>query len=90
MQRAQSFNDIFRGRNWITGEFQNWLISAGFFKAPASIHHHGAYPGALFDHSLAVMNALLDLANYAIMTVLELDMMEIDEYLKGDTKNENH
>ena len=61
MQRVQSFNDIFRGRNWITGEFQNWLISAGFFKAPASIHHHGAYPGALFDHSLAVMNALLDL-----------------------------
>ena len=68
MQRAQSFNDIFRGRNWITGEFQNWLISAGFFKAPASIHHHGAYPGALFDHSLAVMKALLNLTEKLELT----------------------
>ena len=32
----------------------------GFFDAPASINHHGAYSGALFDHSLAVTGALLD------------------------------
>lgn len=39
------------------------LVKLGFFKAPASIHHHGAYPGALFDHSLAVMNALIFLTD---------------------------
>lgn len=36
------------------------LDEMGFFDAPASINHHGAYSGALFDHSLAVTGALLD------------------------------
>ena len=52
-------NDILR--SYVSERFMDWLIEVGFFKAPASIHHHGAYPGALFDHSLAVMNALVDL-----------------------------
>jgi len=47
--------DAGRIPNSAVGELVKW----GFFKAPASIHHHGAYPGALFDHSLEVMNALL-------------------------------
>ena len=37
------------------------LKEMGFFSAPASIRHHGTYSGALFDHSLKVMEALLDL-----------------------------
>lgn len=57
--RAFQANDILR--SYVSERFMDWLIEAGFFKAPASIHHHGAYPGALFDHSLAVMNALVDL-----------------------------
>lgn len=36
------------------------LDEMGFFDAPASISHHGAYSGALFDHSLAVTGSLLD------------------------------
>lgn len=36
------------------------LDEMGFFDAPASINHHGAYSGALFDHSLAVTGTLLD------------------------------
>lgn len=44
--------------NW---EFVDILKEKGFFTAPASIHHHGAYSGALFDHSLAVTNSLLSL-----------------------------
>lgn len=40
-------------------EFVDVLRDMGFFTAPASIHHHGAYSGALFDHSLAVANTLL-------------------------------
>lgn len=46
---------------YVTEEFRTWLIKNGFFKAPASIHHHGAYTGALFDHSFAVTKALLSL-----------------------------
>ena len=33
----------------------------GFFTAPASINHHGAYEGGLFDHSLAVAKSLVEL-----------------------------
>ena len=32
-----------------------------FFKAPASINHHGNYEGGLFDHSLETAKALVDL-----------------------------
>lgn len=39
------------------------LQSMNFFTAPASIHHHGQYEGALFDHSYEVMKALLDLTD---------------------------
>ena len=39
----------------------DYLRTAGFFDAPASIHHHGAYPGALYDHSFTVMQALVSL-----------------------------
>ena len=38
-----------------------WLIKNNFFTAPASIHHHGAYDGGLFDHSLTVTEQLLKL-----------------------------
>lgn len=33
----------------------------GFFSAPASTKYHGNYEGGLFDHSYAVMQALIDL-----------------------------
>lgn len=46
---------------YVSKEFRNWLIANGFFKAPASVHHHGAYTGALFDHSFAVTKSLLSL-----------------------------
>lgn len=37
------------------------LDQMGFFDAPASTTHHGAYEGGLFDHSLAVAKALVKL-----------------------------
>ena len=37
------------------------LYDLGFFTAPASTRFHGAYPGGLFDHSLNVTTALLEL-----------------------------
>lgn len=45
--------------NYISEEFKKWLIENGFFKAPASVNHHGTYIGALFDHSYIVTKALL-------------------------------
>jgi 23S rRNA maturation-related 3'-5' exoribonuclease YhaM len=39
----------------------DWLIGNDFFIAPASINHHGAYTGGLFEHSLVVTEQLLKL-----------------------------
>lgn len=52
--------DLLMGK-YIPDEFREWLIRNGFFQKPPSIHHHGAYTGALFDHSFAVTNILVDL-----------------------------
>lgn len=41
--------------------FANYLLTGGFFTAPASTKYHGVYPGGLFDHSWAVMETLVDL-----------------------------
>lgn len=50
--RIEQFSKVMK--NYVPEEFRQWLITNGFFTAPASIHHHGAYSGALFDHSFAV------------------------------------
>lgn len=38
-----------------------FLDRLGFFEAPASTKYHGNYEGGLFDHSLAVMESLVDM-----------------------------
>ena len=40
-----------------------YLEALGFFTAPASTKHHGAYEGGLFDHSLEVAYALVELTD---------------------------
>ena len=40
------------------------LDAMGFFEAPASAGHHGAYPGGLFDHSAEVTEQLLWLTRH--------------------------
>ena len=40
------------------------LDKMGFFTAPASIHHHSAYEGGLFDHSYQVTLNLLNLTRW--------------------------
>lgn len=37
------------------------LDASGFFNKPASIGHHGKYEGGLFDHSLEVAKALVEM-----------------------------
>ena len=32
-------------------ELLRWLDDKGFLEAPASMHHHGAYPGGLAIHT---------------------------------------
>ena len=45
----------------LSDESKNWLVWNGFFTAPASTKYHGNYEGGLFDHSLIVMNTLVQL-----------------------------
>lgn len=55
--RIKTFNDILNYS--IPQDFVRWLTDNGYFVKPASIHHHGRYEGALFDHSVCVTRALL-------------------------------
>lgn len=45
----------------ITVDMFDWLVNQGFFVKPAAISHHGNYTGGLFDHSLKVMENLVEM-----------------------------
>ena len=47
--RIKTFDELMG--NMVDARMKEWLISNGFFTAPASIKYHGAYEGGLFDHS---------------------------------------
>lgn len=49
-------------------KFLKWLEQIGFYEAPASKGHHGAYPGGLFDHSLLVTRELINLTDSLRLT----------------------
>ena len=57
--RMEQFSKVMNP--YVPEDFRKWLIDEGFFDAPASIRHHGKYSGALYDHSLVVMQSLLSL-----------------------------
>ena len=57
--RISQFKD-FMG-DLATDELIDFLVSKGFFTAPASTKYHGAYEGGLFDHSLTVGRELVNL-----------------------------
>lgn len=46
----------------VSQDFKTYLLTNGFFHAPASTKYHGAYEGGLFDHSLMVTNSLVELS----------------------------
>lgn len=46
----------------VSQDFKTYLLTNGFFRAPASTKYHGAYEGGLFDHSLMVTNSLVELS----------------------------
>lgn len=76
----------------ISKDFMYWLINNGFFTKPASIHHHGRYEGALFDHSLCVTGALLtyteklklrwDRPESPYIVGMFHDLCKVDNYIK--------
>lgn len=93
-ERIEQFSTLMKP--YVPEEFFYWLIEKRFFKAPASIHHHGAYSGALFDHSFAVTKTLLSLTKR-----LELkwwkerspyivgmfhDLCKLDNYTRSDNE----
>lgn len=59
MERGSKFDKAVG--DLISEDFRNYLIDNGFFTLPASVHHHGNYEGGLFDHSMAVMERLVDM-----------------------------
>lgn len=60
--RIQSFRDWMEpALHLLPEDIVEKLISDGFFMAPASTKHHGAYEGGLFDHSFNVTCVLLRL-----------------------------
>lgn len=44
------------------------LDGTDFYEAPASTRYHGAYPGGLFQHSMAVMQLLIEWTELGILT----------------------
>lgn len=72
-----------------------WLMELGYFSAPASSKHHGAYDGGLYDHSELVALTLADLTQRLdlkwerkespyIIGFLH-DLCKVDAYLKTES-----
>lgn len=49
------------GAPLVPADMIDYLVSYGFFTAPASTKYHGAYEGGLYQHSVAVTKFLLRL-----------------------------
>lgn len=61
--RMNKFLDAMKidGRPLVSVDMLDWLVQEGFFVKPAAIKHHGNYTGGLFDHSLEVMEDLVEM-----------------------------
>lgn len=63
----------------ISEEFKKYLLVNDFFFAPASTKYHGAYEGGLFDHSLTVMNSLVELSEKMVSIGREKKVHSLSE-----------
>lgn len=79
----------------MTYDVMEHLENVGYFDAPASANHHGAYEGGLFDHSKAVYENLVKLTkslglkwpreDSPFIVAMLHDMCKCDQYEKvGD------
>lgn len=66
-ERMKQFRGIMAGYRERNPKEYEWLelslLTIGFFECPASIKHHGAYEGGLFDHSFTVAKCLRSLTD---------------------------
>lgn len=62
-ERLQTYENIHSHCERVTPISLDVLETMGFFDAPASTRYHGNYEGGLFDHSLEVTKALVDLTD---------------------------
>ncbi len=79
-------------RGLVPEELIRYMTDNGFHLAPASTKYHGAYPGGLFDHSMAVADALVELTSKLglkwqndrspVVVGLLHDLCKIDQYIK--------
>ncbi|MEA4831585.1 hypothetical protein SDC9_109054 [bioreactor metagenome] len=89
-ERLIDFQDVMQGI--ASKDFTNWLIGNGFFTAPASTKYHGNYEGGLFDHSLEVMECLIEMTaklgvewmrkESPFIVGMFHDLCKTDEYIK--------
>lgn len=78
-------------------ELVDYLIGNGFFKKPAAINHHGNYTGGLFDHSLEVMQVLVDMTERfdikwqnprsPYIVGMFHDLCKMDDYVDANAKD---
>ena len=98
-ERLREF-DEFAAFLGIKQEFKDYLISEGFFTAPASTKYHGNYEGGLYDHSKTVMDSLVDLTKHnnlkwqddrsPYIVGMFHDLCKIDNYInEGDSYRYN-
>lgn len=79
---------------YVSNETLHELCAMGFFVKPASINHHGAYEGALFDHSYEVTKALVNLTQKLdlrwqrerspYIVGMFHDLCKLDNYVKSE------
>lgn len=81
---------------YVSEDMLLWLTNRGFFIKPASIYHHGQYDGALFEHSLEVAKALVNLTeklglhweNERSPYIVGMfhDLCKLDNYVRSDSE----
>lgn len=91
-ERFLEFNEIMRGKYYVGDLMIEWLKEEGFFTAPASTKYHGNYEGGLFDHSIVVTGALVELTenlnlkwqreSSPYIVGMFHDLCKIDNYLR--------
>lgn len=88
--RIEMFNQWMN--DMVSPEFKKWLVDNGFFEVPASTKYHGNYEGGLFDHSLEVMEDLVEMTSKLgaawsrpespFIVGMFHDLCKIDQYIK--------
>lgn len=83
--------------DYVSSDMVLELQAMGFFMKPASIHHHGQYDGALFDHSFEVAKALVDMTeklglhweNERSPYIVGMfhDLCKLDNYVRSDSES---